>query len=85
VELNHIAFEVGSLDDVVRARDHLRRHGDPIDLRPPPRWVPARGRIPRPRQPPARDLLGHRPDRQRRLCQAAGRMEGGAQSRRRRR
>src|SRR5215472_14895200 len=32
VELNHIAFEVGSLDDVVRARDHLRRHGVPIDF-----------------------------------------------------
>ena len=32
VELNHIAFEVGSVDDVVRARDHLRRHGVPIDF-----------------------------------------------------
>jgi catechol 2,3-dioxygenase len=31
-ELNHIAFEVGSLDDVVRARDHLRRHGVEIDF-----------------------------------------------------
>ncbi len=31
-ELNHIAFEVGSLDDVVRARDHLRRHGVAIDF-----------------------------------------------------
>ena len=26
-ELNHIAFEVGSLDEVLRARDHLKRHG----------------------------------------------------------
>jgi len=26
VELNHIAFEVPSLDDVIRARDHLKRH-----------------------------------------------------------
>ena len=27
VELNHIAFEVATLDEVLRARDHLRRHG----------------------------------------------------------
>ena len=32
IELNHIAFEVGSLDEVVRARDHLRRHGVTIDF-----------------------------------------------------
>ncbi len=32
VELNHMAFEVGSLDEVVRARDHLRRHGVQIDF-----------------------------------------------------
>jgi catechol 2,3-dioxygenase len=32
VELNHIAFEVGSLDEVVRARDHLRRLGVVIDF-----------------------------------------------------
>jgi catechol 2,3-dioxygenase-like lactoylglutathione lyase family enzyme len=32
VELNHIAFEVANLDDVVRARDHLRRHGVAIDF-----------------------------------------------------
>jgi catechol 2,3-dioxygenase-like lactoylglutathione lyase family enzyme len=32
IELNHIAFEVASLDDVVRARDHLRRHGVTIDF-----------------------------------------------------
>jgi len=32
VELNHIAFEVASLDDVIRARDHLRRHQVPIDF-----------------------------------------------------
>jgi catechol 2,3-dioxygenase-like lactoylglutathione lyase family enzyme len=31
-ELNHIDFEVPSLDDVVRARDHLRRHGVEIDF-----------------------------------------------------
>ncbi len=32
VELNHLAFEVATLDDVVRARDHLRRHGVTIDF-----------------------------------------------------
>jgi len=32
VELNHIAFEVPSLDDVIRARDHLRRHQVPLDF-----------------------------------------------------
>jgi catechol 2,3-dioxygenase-like lactoylglutathione lyase family enzyme len=31
-DLNHIAFEVGSLDEVVRAFAHLRRHGVPIDF-----------------------------------------------------
>jgi catechol 2,3-dioxygenase len=31
-ELNHLAFEVGTLDEVVRARDHLRRHKVPIDF-----------------------------------------------------
>jgi catechol 2,3-dioxygenase-like lactoylglutathione lyase family enzyme len=32
VELNHLAFEVATLDEVVRARDHLRAHGVPIDF-----------------------------------------------------
>jgi len=32
VELNHIAFEVATLDEVLRARDHLRRHGVKIDF-----------------------------------------------------
>ena len=32
VELNHIAFEVGTLDEVLRARDHLERHQVPIDF-----------------------------------------------------
>src|SRR5271170_2711520 len=32
VELNHIAFEVPSLDDVIRARDHLQRHQVRIDV-----------------------------------------------------
>jgi catechol 2,3-dioxygenase-like lactoylglutathione lyase family enzyme len=32
VELNHIAFEVATLDEVVRVRDHLRRHGVTIDF-----------------------------------------------------
>jgi catechol 2,3-dioxygenase-like lactoylglutathione lyase family enzyme len=31
-ELNHIAFEVGTLDEVLRARDHLQRHEVPIDF-----------------------------------------------------
>jgi catechol 2,3-dioxygenase len=31
-ELNHIAFEVATLDEVVRARDHLAKHGVPIDF-----------------------------------------------------
>jgi catechol 2,3-dioxygenase-like lactoylglutathione lyase family enzyme len=32
VELNHLAFEVATLDEVVRVRDHLRRHGVTIDF-----------------------------------------------------
>src|ERR1700746_1089742 len=32
VELNHIAFEVATLDEVVRARDHLGRQGVTIDF-----------------------------------------------------
>ena len=32
IELNHIAFEVATLEEVVRARDHLRRHGVEIDF-----------------------------------------------------
>ena len=31
-DLNHVAFEVGSLDEVIRARDHLARHNVPIDF-----------------------------------------------------
>jgi catechol 2,3-dioxygenase-like lactoylglutathione lyase family enzyme len=31
-ELNHLAFEVATLDEVIRARDHLRKHGVPIDF-----------------------------------------------------
>ncbi len=31
-ELHHLAFEVGTLDEVVRAREHLRRHGVKIDF-----------------------------------------------------
>lgn len=30
--LHHLAFEVPTLDDVVRARAHLREHGVPIDF-----------------------------------------------------
>ena len=32
IELNHIAFEVATLDEVIRARDHLRRHEVKIDF-----------------------------------------------------
>jgi catechol 2,3-dioxygenase-like lactoylglutathione lyase family enzyme len=32
IELNHIAFEVATLDEVLRARDHLRRHRVEIDF-----------------------------------------------------
>jgi len=32
VELNHMAFEVGTLDEVVRARNHLREHNVQIDF-----------------------------------------------------
>jgi catechol 2,3-dioxygenase len=31
-EMHHLAFEVGTLDEVVRARDHLRKHGARIDF-----------------------------------------------------
>ena len=31
-DLNHIAFEVATLDEVVRAHDHLREHGTEIDF-----------------------------------------------------
>ncbi len=31
-ELNHIAFEVATLDEVLRARDHLQRHGVTLDF-----------------------------------------------------
>jgi catechol 2,3-dioxygenase-like lactoylglutathione lyase family enzyme len=30
--LHHLAFEVATLDEVVRVRDHLRRHDVPIDF-----------------------------------------------------
>jgi len=32
VELNHIAFEVATLEEVMRARDHLHQHGVEIDF-----------------------------------------------------
>lgn len=31
-ELHHVAFEVSSLDEVIRARDHLRAHNATIDF-----------------------------------------------------
>ncbi len=32
VELNHVAFEVATLDEVLLAREHLRKHKVPIDF-----------------------------------------------------
>jgi catechol 2,3-dioxygenase len=32
VELNHVAFEVATLDEVLLAREHLRKHGVKIDF-----------------------------------------------------
>jgi catechol 2,3-dioxygenase len=32
VELNHMAFEVATLDEVIRARNHLKKHGVRIDF-----------------------------------------------------
>jgi catechol 2,3-dioxygenase len=32
IELNHFAFEVGTLDEVLRARDHLQKHKVQIDF-----------------------------------------------------
>ncbi len=32
LELNHLAFEVSTLDEVLRARAHLERHGVPVDF-----------------------------------------------------
>ena len=32
IELNHLAFEVATLDEVLRARDHLQAHGVALDF-----------------------------------------------------
>jgi catechol 2,3-dioxygenase-like lactoylglutathione lyase family enzyme len=32
IELNHMAFEVATLDEVFRAREHLKKHEVPIDF-----------------------------------------------------
>jgi hypothetical protein len=32
IELNHIAFEVATLDEVILARNHLKKHNWPIDF-----------------------------------------------------
>lgn len=32
IELNHMAFEVASIDEVLRAREHLKKHAVPIDF-----------------------------------------------------
>ena len=58
-ELNHIAFEVASLDEVVLARNHLKAHGVADRFRrTPPRGRADRGRVSRSRRAPAGDLLG---------------------------
>ena len=45
--LHHMAFEVSTLDEVLRARDHLRKHDVPIHFEGRRRaGVPARGRVP---------------------------------------
>lgn len=31
-DMHHLAFEVGTLDEVLRARDHLRKHGAVVDF-----------------------------------------------------
>ena len=31
-DMHHLAFEVGTLDEVLRARDHLRKHGATVDF-----------------------------------------------------
>lgn len=32
IELNHVAFEVATLDEVILARNHLKKHNVPIDF-----------------------------------------------------
>ena len=72
--LHHLAFELATLDEVFRARDHLKAHGAKLTYRrPPPRRLPGRGRIPRSRRPSPRTLLGRRPDRRRRPLAAVRR------------
>src|SRR5258708_4479211 len=49
VELNHMAFEVATLDEVILARNHLNTHGVPIDFEASPRaaWqIPVESRDP---------------------------------------
>src|SRR5260370_30509113 len=52
-ELNHLAFEVATLDEVVRARPSARPWREDRLRGPPPRRLPDRRRVPRPRQSPA--------------------------------
>jgi len=64
VELNHIAFEVATLDEVVRAHDHLRRHGVEIDFAGRRRAGCQIAVEFRDGQSSAGNLLGNRSDRQ---------------------
>ena len=70
-ELHHLAFEVPTLAEVVRARDRLQQYGATIDFEGrAPRRLSDRRRVSRPGQQLPGDLLGRRPSRQRRSCPA---------------
>jgi len=60
-ELHHIAFEVATIDEVFRARDHLakKRRADRFS-RPATRRLSGVGRVSRPRWSFSRNLLGTR-------------------------
>ena len=71
-ELNHVAFEVATLDEVLRARDHLRRQGVAIDFEGRRRagcQIAVEFRDPDGHR--LEIYLGHRPGRQRRTCPSA--------------
>ena len=66
--LHHLAFEVGTLDEVLRAARPAAQARRADRLRgPAPRRLPDRRRVPRSRRQQPGDLLGRRPGRQRRL------------------
>ena len=74
-ELHHLAFEVPTLAEVLRARDRLQAVWRQDRLRrPAPRRLPDRRRVPRPGQQLIGNLLGCRSSRQRRPRPAGERM-----------